>query len=232
MSEHTVYESAVKQMAHNEDRLAKLRHGLRELKIEAASQSLHDGNGNTARAAFARLEGAIEQLLTIAGVILLICLLAVSPAYAYAAAPDPTTGPNTVTRISGPNTFQDANGQWFTAFMYVLEAGGPPAPSHLSLGLCTRNIVDVVGWPIWSVGPDPTTGAANLKLDDLTLQPGETLTFSVILRGEFTSSVIPWSIKAGQQIINGTTWGPQCSPTNVSLLTFVARPIGLFGLFR
>jgi len=34
-----VYNSAVKQLAHHEDRLAKLRHGLRELKLEAAAQT-------------------------------------------------------------------------------------------------------------------------------------------------------------------------------------------------
>jgi hypothetical protein len=41
----------------------RLLTGLRELKAEAASQSLHGENGNAARAAFARFEWRIEQLL-------------------------------------------------------------------------------------------------------------------------------------------------------------------------
>ena len=65
MSEYEVYAAAVKQVSGLQDKLARARGGLRELKIDAAAQSLHDENGNAARAAFARFEGAIEALLEI-----------------------------------------------------------------------------------------------------------------------------------------------------------------------
>ena len=86
MSDHDVYAATVKQVTRLQDEQSRIRHGLRELKIEAAAQSLHEANGNAARAAFARFEGHIEQLLAGLGLALLFVIGLGATAQA---APDP-----------------------------------------------------------------------------------------------------------------------------------------------
>jgi hypothetical protein len=88
MSDHDVAAKCANQVARLQDEASRIRSGLRELKVEAASQSLHEGNGNAARAAFARFEGHIEQLLAIGAGVLLVLLLAATPAHAQSSAPD------------------------------------------------------------------------------------------------------------------------------------------------
>jgi hypothetical protein len=197
MTEHVVYESAVKQMAHNEDKLAKLRHGLRELKIEAAGLSLAETD---IRAKLANFEGAIEQLLTIAGAVLLICLLAASPASAQSSAPDCD---NSKLAVTG-----------------ACVAGGALRVTVQNIG---SSMQGAVAWEFVVDGKVSSFGSMQLGAQDLATltskpAPYKPITFTIRQR----PGVEPTSI----------TLAKTCGPNNVALVTFVARPIGLFGLFR
>jgi hypothetical protein len=152
--------------------------------------------------------------MKVTGIFFLLFLVLVMPA---AAAPDTPIVPNTITKIAGPNVFncEDGNGLC-TAFMYRLDAGGPPQPSHLVLQACTKRFVKVVGWPKIEVGRDPTTGMTGIKLDELNIAPGGTLQFSLVMRGTFSASAMPYVIKSGQEQYSGSSWGPQCGPTAVA----------------
>jgi hypothetical protein len=160
--------------------------------------------------------------MKVTGIFFVLFLVLVMPA---AAAPDTPIVPNTITKIAGPNVFncEDGNGLC-TAFMYRLDAGGPPQPSHLVLQACTERFVKVVGWPKIEVGRDPTTGMTGIKLDELNIAPGGTLQFSLVMRGVFSASAMPYVIKSGQEKYSGSSWGPQCGPNAVSLAGFSAEP--------
>lgn len=215
-----VYASAVKQLAHHEDRLAKLRHGLRELKIEAAAQSLAADNGNSARAAFARFEGLLDQLLTIAGVLLLICLAA-TPA-AAAPAPVPTNG----VQIVGFDglTFRYA----ITLASTSAVAAAPDCHGTAIIALCGAHVTSVTGLPAtWDVNAVTITGA-----------PVGTSYVTITTDQPMNAMPVAWTLRTDDgRSYSGATSGPTCGPNAVTLSGFGAastddgiEPRDLFGL--
>lgn len=216
-----VYESAVRQLSHHEDRLAKIRHGLRELKADAAAQSLHDGNGNTARAAFARFEGLIEQLLTIAGVLLLVCLLA-SP---VAAAPDPYIAKGLVHMGTSYDPTHDETRVW-----YELRSGGAPAISNVSMNVCSNWLIAVTIEPMTGTHVPPwQPGAGPLKIETEGMGDTEVKQILLVYTGYRIAKRTTATWKAGQTTGDSEIYGVLCSANNVALTQLSARPIGLLG---
>ena len=103
-----------------------------------------------------------------------------------------------------------------TEFNYKFTSGGPPASSHLVLEMCLDYPIEVVGWHSWSLHPlgDPSTGVPGLKIDDLMLEPGEMITFTVIVSGIVGSGPMGAAVKAGSQtiMISSEGTGPECEP--------------------
>jgi hypothetical protein len=226
MSEYTIYESAVKQCNSPQDQLAKARAGLRELKIEATAQSLHEENGNAARAAFARFEGRIEQLLAILG-LALVLVIGISGGAAYAA-PDPVTPPG-VSKISGPNLFRE-NGADLLAYLYAANtpATVSSADCHaaITVRICPAQFVRVSGWDNWRKSAD----GGSVILDGL---PAGIQEFAVVSRnGSQIGGQAPWTMDVDTgRSLSGSVEGIACGPNAVALSGISAENIdgGTFG---
>jgi hypothetical protein len=161
--------------------------------------------------------------MNIAYALSLIALLILMPIGMVQAAPDPVA-PIGLGLIGGPNTFEQ-NGQMMTAFYYSFVAGGPPAPSHFTMGACTTELADVVGWEDVVVGHDPTTAMTGIKLDNLALEPGGVLLFSVVMSGTFTSQPMSYRVKSGQYISYASTWGPMCDGATAVTLSGLSAEV-------
>lgn len=100
-----------------------------------------------------------------------------------------------------------------TAFWYSIWPT-MPAASHVVLGICGEIVS--VSWPHVVTGYDPTTELSGLKLDNLpTLQAP--LAVKVVMKGQISAVVIPYRMKAGQEVWSRTTVGPGCAPNAVAL---------------
>jgi hypothetical protein len=158
----------------------------------------------------------MSTTMKVAGIALLIALLVVVP----------------VTAQGSPHVLELLSWQTVgntTEFEYKFTSGGPPASSHLVLEMCLDYPIDVVGWNSWSIHPlgDPSTGVVGLKIDDLMLEPGEMITFTVIVSGIVGSGPMNAAVKAGTQtiVIGSEGTGPACEPPlAVTLATFGASP--------
>lgn len=200
MSDHTVYEATVRQVARLQDEHARISHGLRELKAEAASQSLRETNGDAARSAFARFEGHIEQLLAILGLALVLVLgvggaaQAAPNAVALAqgghgaqanapagssllAAPD-VVYPFGISKLSGPLLFVE-NGAEMINYHYVANtpntlSDGVDYHAAVTVRICTGRFIRVSGWDRWR-----KTADGYVVLDGLPIGMQE---FSIVSR--------------------------------------------------
>jgi hypothetical protein len=110
----------------------------------------------------------------------------------------------------------DGTSTW-TYTVTVSDADGVQALSHWVLGLDLCADVEVVSADPDNVeiGVDPTTGVDGIKWDDLSLQPGQSDTYSVTIDAELGLEVfighVDVGVKGGQTIETGTINGPDCT---------------------
>lgn len=184
---------------------ARLRTGLLAWKIDAAAESLHTGHDNAARASAARIEGRIAQLLAGVGLALLLVLGYGGAAHAT---PDPVPA-NTVQLVGF-----DGN-----TFRYAITVAEPRAPAEAApnapacygtviITLCGRHVIAVTGLPA-------TWDTTSVTITDA---PVGTSYVTVATDALFDADSVGWTLTvADAQRYAGTTSGPACNPTAVTL---------------
>lgn len=113
-----------------------------------------------------------------------------------------------------------------THFRYELRSAGAPAVSHVELAICAARLIAVN-----VETPDDTNVEVRpglVKIETPSMGDNETKIITLIMSGTGWNAVsTTYTLKAGQQIIAGETYGPQCSPTAVTLAGLSAEVAGV-----
>jgi hypothetical protein len=103
-----------------------------------------------------------------------------------------------------------------THFRYELRSAGAPAVSNVEIALCASRLIDVI-----IETPDDTAVEVRsglIKIETPRMGDKETKIVTLIMSGTGWSAVpTTYTLKAGQIIVTGATYGPQCTPTAVTL---------------
>jgi len=107
-----------------------------------------------------------------------------------------------------------------TTFTYTVTSYGPPAVSHVVIGLpsCVGE-EDIFGtnYTPWDyVNPDHTTGVVGIKFDDTQVE-NESQVFSFTLKGYWPEGTVEAAIKAGSLVCYDSTTGPACPAPGIDI---------------
>ena len=127
----------------------------------------------------------------------------------------------------------DGTSTW-TYTVAVSDAEGVQALSHwvLGLDLCAGAEVISADPDNVEVDVDPTTGVDGIKWDNLSVQPGQSDTYSVTIDAELGVDVfvghVDVGVKGGQTIETGTINGPDCTlePPTLTVIKTVVNDDG------